>query len=299
MGGQNDTSDASAARGARRGGDRLGRVACAEPVFENGKLLPLADGFPDRPITLVNVDDPGTRDGIYARSLQEALRDISPVEVLVSDEPAPSFGTFYAVQDIQDREGGNDGYYPIILTIPGSSADILVEPITEETGLTLDDLNLVVGTERIPYVLIQKKDAPWGKTWRRWSSTSRPTREGEIHLPPGRHRQRPRHVVDHRPARPRGEQGPRALRSAGRRHRRGGRRRLLAGAGRHRAERLAVGQGGRGARHRRLGAGAVGHRPERRLGDGGGAAAGAVRPVPGLRRAEGCAGPARRVARIR
>ena len=78
-------------------------VACAEPVFENGKLLPLADGFPDRPITLVNVDDPGTRDGIYARSLQEALRDISPVEVLVSDEPAPSFGTFYAVQDIQDR----------------------------------------------------------------------------------------------------------------------------------------------------------------------------------------------------
>ena len=140
-------------------------VACAEPVFENGKLLPLADGFPDRPITLVNVDDPGTRDGIYARSLQEALRDISPVEVLVSDEPAPSFGTFYAVQDIQDREGGNDGYYPIILTIPGSSADILVEPITEETGLTLDDLNLVVGTERIPYVLIQKKDAPWGKTF--------------------------------------------------------------------------------------------------------------------------------------
>ena len=119
-------------------------------MFENGKLLPLADGFPDRPITLVNVDDPGTRDGIYARSLQEALRDISPGEVLVSDEPAPSFGTFYAVQDIQDREGGNDGYYLIILTIPGSSADILVEPVTEETGLTLDDLNLVVGTERIP-----------------------------------------------------------------------------------------------------------------------------------------------------
>jgi tripartite-type tricarboxylate transporter receptor subunit TctC len=139
--------------------------ALAEPVFKDGVLQPLADGFPDRPITLINVDDPGTRDGIYARSLQEAMQGISPVEVLVSDEPAPSFGTFYSVQDIGSREGGNDGYYPIILTIPGSSADILVEPITEETGLTLEDLNLVIGTERIPYVLIQRKDAPWGKTF--------------------------------------------------------------------------------------------------------------------------------------
>ena len=31
---------------------------------ENGVLQPLEDGFPNRPITLVNVDDPGTRDGI-------------------------------------------------------------------------------------------------------------------------------------------------------------------------------------------------------------------------------------------
>ncbi len=140
-------------------------MAVAEPVFKDGVLQPLPDGFPNRPLTIINVDDPGTRDGIYARSLQEALRSISPVEVLVSDEPAPSFGTFYAVQDIGSREGGNEGYYPIVLTIPGSSADILVEPITEETGLTLDDLNLVIGTERIPYVLIQRKDAPWGKTF--------------------------------------------------------------------------------------------------------------------------------------
>lgn len=143
----------------------LASAAGAEPVFQDGVLQPLPDGFPNRPLTLINVDDPGTRDGIYARSLQEAMRAISPVDVLVSDEPAPSFGTFYAVQDIASREGGNEGYYPIILTIPGSSADILVEPITEETGLTLDDLKLVGGTERIPYVLIQRKDAPWGKTF--------------------------------------------------------------------------------------------------------------------------------------
>jgi tripartite-type tricarboxylate transporter receptor subunit TctC len=141
-------------------------AAAAEPVFKDGVLQPLPDGFPNRPLTLINVDDPGTRDGIYARSLQEAMRGISPVDVLVSDEPSPAFGTFFTVQDVMEREGGNDGYYPIVLTIPGSSADILVEPITEETGLTLDDFNLVAGTERIPYVLIQRKDAPWGKTFK-------------------------------------------------------------------------------------------------------------------------------------
>lgn len=140
-------------------------LAQAEPTFVDGKLQPLADGFPDRPITLINVDDPGTRDGIYARSLQEAMRDISPVDILVSDEPSPAYGTFFTIQDVMERDGGNGGYYPIIITIPGGSSDILVEPITEDTGLTLDDLNMVIGTERIPYVLIQRKDAPWGNTF--------------------------------------------------------------------------------------------------------------------------------------
>lgn len=144
----------------------LPQTAQAQPgEFVDGKLQPLADGFPSRPITFINVDDAGSRDGVYARSLQEALREISPVEIIVSDEPAPSFGSFYTIRDVMTRDGGNEGYYPIIITIPGGTMDLLLEPITEETGLTVDDLNIVVSTERIPYVLIQKKDAPWGKTF--------------------------------------------------------------------------------------------------------------------------------------
>ncbi len=148
------------------GASLLPSTASAGPgEFENGVLQPLADGFPSRAITFINVDDAGSRDGVYARSLQEALRTISPVEILVSDEPAPSFGSFYTIQDVMTRDGGMDGYYPIIITIPGTSMDLLTEPITKETGLGLDDLNIVVSTERIPYVLIQKKGAPWGKTF--------------------------------------------------------------------------------------------------------------------------------------
>jgi len=73
--------------------------------FVKGILQPLADGFPKRPIMLINVDDPGTRDGIYARTFQQALKSISPVPILVSDEPAPNFGTFFKLKEVLKREG--------------------------------------------------------------------------------------------------------------------------------------------------------------------------------------------------
>jgi tripartite-type tricarboxylate transporter receptor subunit TctC len=132
--------------------------------FVKGVLQPLADGFPKRPISLINVDDPGSRDGIYARVFQQALKSISPVPIIVSDEPAPSFGTFYKLKDLQSREGGNEGYYPIVLTLWGASTDPLVEPITKELGLDVSDMNMVIVTETMPYVMVQRKNAPWGRT---------------------------------------------------------------------------------------------------------------------------------------
>ena len=62
-------------------------AALAQPgEFVKGVLQPLADGFPNKPITIIVVDEPGSRDGIYARTMQEACRGISPVDILVSDE---------------------------------------------------------------------------------------------------------------------------------------------------------------------------------------------------------------------
>ena len=68
--------------------------------WKNGVLQPLPDGFPNRAITLVNVDDPGTRDGIYARLYQQVLKKMSPVDILVTDEPVPSFGNFYRMKEL-------------------------------------------------------------------------------------------------------------------------------------------------------------------------------------------------------
>ncbi len=133
--------------------------------FVKGVLQPLADGFPKRPITLINVDDAGSRDGIYARMFQQVLKPISPVPIIVSDEPAPTYGTFYKLKDVQSREGGKEGHYPIVLTVWGASTDTLTEPIKQELGMDLSDMNMVIVTELIPYMLVQKKNAPWGRTW--------------------------------------------------------------------------------------------------------------------------------------
>lgn len=61
--------------------------------WKDGVLQPLADGFPNQPITLINVDDAGTNSGIYVRALQEAIKDMSPVEIRISDEPRAAGGT--------------------------------------------------------------------------------------------------------------------------------------------------------------------------------------------------------------
>jgi tripartite-type tricarboxylate transporter receptor subunit TctC len=130
--------------------------------WKDGVLQPLPDGFPKRAITIVNVDDPGTRDGIYARLYQQVLKGISPVDILVTDEPAPSFGNFYRMKELTSRVGGVQGYYPQVITTFGMVTDPLAEPIVEELGIGIDDLKMIFTNEFHPYVIVQRKDAPWG-----------------------------------------------------------------------------------------------------------------------------------------
>jgi tripartite-type tricarboxylate transporter receptor subunit TctC len=69
-------------------------VSAQPGEFVKGVLQPLADGFPKRTINLIVVDDPGTRDDLYAKSLQAASKGISPVNITVSCEPSASGGNW-------------------------------------------------------------------------------------------------------------------------------------------------------------------------------------------------------------
>jgi tripartite-type tricarboxylate transporter receptor subunit TctC len=141
-------------------------TASAQPgEFVKGVLQPLADGFPKRAITITVVDDPGSRDGIYARTLQESLRTISPVPILVSDEPVAFGGTFYKLKELLDRDGGTDGYYPVVIDVFGAGTDPLIEPIKKEIGMDIGDLKMVTITETITQFFMQRKNTPWGPTF--------------------------------------------------------------------------------------------------------------------------------------
>lgn len=136
-----------------------------EPEWVDDELQPLPDGFPDQPITLINVDDAGTPSGLYTRAIQQAIEEggLSPVEIRISDEPRAQGGTIHtAVEVYEEREGGDQGYYPVSMSLAGTATDFFVDPITEETGATFEDLNFSSSTEIVPYVMQTRMDAPWG-----------------------------------------------------------------------------------------------------------------------------------------
>jgi tripartite-type tricarboxylate transporter receptor subunit TctC len=135
------------------------------PTYNGAQLQPLPDGFPTEALTLVNVDDAGSRDGLFARDLERALSDIVPVPVVVSDEPRAGGGTFHALADTLEGNHGAAGYEPVIFSIPGAVTDFHVDPIADELGRDLDDVSIIAILETQPFLFVQRSDAPWPATF--------------------------------------------------------------------------------------------------------------------------------------
>jgi tripartite-type tricarboxylate transporter receptor subunit TctC len=131
------------------------------PQYKNGVLQPLPDGFPNKPLVLLNADAPSHDDGLYARAIQKALEGISPVPVEVRDMNYPSFGTWAGIQHMQQQAGGKDGYYAQVTAMVGASLDLLTEPIEKEFNMTAKDLNPVIVTEQTPFVMVVRANGPW------------------------------------------------------------------------------------------------------------------------------------------
>jgi len=135
-----------------------------EIVFVDGVLQPLSDGFPSSALTLVVVDEAGSDDGIYARTFAEAARDISPVDIRIDDRPefGATYGAWEAIDWTSEQRGGDEGYYVTVVTLPGSTLDLLETPVTADLGSTMESLNTIMLTESVPYIIVTRPDAPWG-----------------------------------------------------------------------------------------------------------------------------------------
>ena len=129
-------------------------------------MAPTAGGFPNGPITILVVDEPGSADSVYASQLVETAQAMSPVPIKIEHrQDFSNFGTWEALRWVMDQgEEGNAGYIGLVYTVPGSVIDLLVVDMQTEIGVSLQDLNVVVSTEQLPYFLYQRAGAEWGNT---------------------------------------------------------------------------------------------------------------------------------------
>ena len=58
----------------------------------------------------------------------------------------------------------SNGYINFVYTLPDATIDLLAIDIEGQVGVGLDDLVGVIGAERVPIIMIQRADAPWGDT---------------------------------------------------------------------------------------------------------------------------------------
>jgi tripartite-type tricarboxylate transporter receptor subunit TctC len=153
--------------GCSTGGGGTAADESEKPVFKDGQLQPLSDGFPSSALTFVVVDEAGSDDGIYARTLAEAAKDISPVDIRILDRPefGSTYGAWAALDWMGDQRGGDQGYLSAVVTLPGHTIDLLATPVGEELGASMDSMNTVLLSESVPYVIVTRKGAPWGTSF--------------------------------------------------------------------------------------------------------------------------------------
>ena len=141
-------------------------TALTGTAFAQDAKAPLADGFPNQPIVLLVIDEPGSVDSLYASQIAAAASKISPQPIVVEHRiDFTNFGTWEGIAWIKDQgELASEGYITYVLTLPDAMIDMAAIDIESMTGMTVDDLNTVIATERVPFMLIQRSDAPWGDT---------------------------------------------------------------------------------------------------------------------------------------
>jgi len=61
---------------------------------------------------------------------QTACKGLSPVPILVTDEPVAQGGTWMKINELKTRQGASEGYYPVVIAAFGVVTDLQVEPAT-------------------------------------------------------------------------------------------------------------------------------------------------------------------------
>jgi tripartite-type tricarboxylate transporter receptor subunit TctC len=126
----------------------------------DGKLAKLADGFPERPITLWNTFEPGHTDDLLNKAFAEAARKYSPVPILTDSRPAPGPVSWYGHVDfLKDRPNAKEGYDLYAVSWAGATVrPWTVQQLADADLATLKPVGVV---EQAPFVFAVPKDSPY------------------------------------------------------------------------------------------------------------------------------------------
>lgn len=139
-----------------------------EPEFDGAVLLPLPDGFPSQPITIVAAGDEKSVAGRLAHQLANYSSLFRNKSVEVNPEYKPEFetlGNWEALKYAASIDGGDDGHVVVVFSSPDDILDLHVNPDAKDLGVGLNDLSEVISVENHRYAVIQCKDAGWDPTW--------------------------------------------------------------------------------------------------------------------------------------
>lgn len=141
-------------------------ASAEDPKWVDGKLQPLSDGWPNEPLTMFVIDAPGTTDSIFATAIVKATEGKSPVPIRIEHRPDFSTYSTWEAQAWMIKQGAqaDSGNMMIVYTAPGNIVDLIATDMKTEAGVDLDDITYVNMVEELPYMIVQRSDAPWGDT---------------------------------------------------------------------------------------------------------------------------------------
>lgn len=139
-----------------------------EPEFDGAVLLPLPDGFPSMPISIVAAGDAKSVAGRLAHQLANYSSLFRNKSILVNAVFKPeleTLGNWEALKYAAGAEGGNDGHVVVVFASPDDILDLHVNSDAKDLGVGLDDLSEVLSIEDHRYAVVQCKEAGWDPTW--------------------------------------------------------------------------------------------------------------------------------------
>lgn len=132
------------------------------PTDDDGKLLPLEDGFPSEPITIWNVFGPEHPEAVRAKLLAEAATKYSPVQVVGRSMSAGPGAHYDAWRQVELQPEGTEGYNVFAISWSGLTSRIITR---DSRGFEPEDLAnsaLTVDGEEAPLLVkLSDSDATW------------------------------------------------------------------------------------------------------------------------------------------